>query len=871
MGAAALLAAAGLANVPSVGHAVQPGDAQRFDTWTGYDAGRYVVASTAADFNGDGAPDIAWGRNDFFENEMSVQLNFGEGTMRPAEGYPAIETTNDIASGDLDGDGDIDIVAVADGTSLSNSTIDIYMNQGDGSFTHTTAAGGDGMRNLALADLSGDGAPDIAVTNYWSAGDVSVLINNGDGTFGAETRYATGDRTSGIVATDLTGDGALDLAVGRVDPETVDIEISVLENDGSGSFATDPSPFVIENQFVADHPELDAADFDGNGTQDLAMGHIGSDAHYILLNDGSANLTATSYVAGHSAFDVHAVDIEGDGDIDLASADGGSSFTGSVSILRNRGDGTFDPAAFISSSHQPSGLDSADFNRDGILDLAVANRGSSTGAIHPGRGGGSFERPDFAQTAAPPTSLATTDFDSDGDRDVATSLAPGGAGDAIQLMVNNGSGALTSGPSIASVEDQPESLVAADLNGDTSDDLIWLGENGYRKRFVYAINNGDGTFGAPQAQPVTTCSNERVTAADADGDGDNDVLVATGSCDLQQDKVSISLNNGNGTFGSETLVSVSPLPEMAVGADVSGDGVMDIVAIGPAQGEAGDFSVALGTGGGTFAPSTRISTGRSHREIALADVDGDTDLDAVTANTDDTTTVLTNEAGTFSVGSTLRGEEINGLLNEVAVAVGDLNGDGAVDIAVANRSGNDAGVHYGRGDGTFDRAQLRYGMNTSLRDIALADLDGNGTLDIVVPNSSDGPSLASRSSAVKTSSQPARGEIAAAAVPAPPEGVSIALNLSAPVRCTITGTAGNDRLRGTPGPDVICARGGDDTVFAAAGNDTLVGGPGADALSGGSGNDTLLGGPGNDTLRGDAGTDRCLQGPGTGPRLDCES
>src|SRR5712691_5029954 len=86
------------------------GDSKRFDTWTGYEVGRFPKAVVSADFNGDGAPDVAYARYDFFKNKVAVQLNLGDGTMKKATSITATADSNDIAAGDIDGDGDQDIV-----------------------------------------------------------------------------------------------------------------------------------------------------------------------------------------------------------------------------------------------------------------------------------------------------------------------------------------------------------------------------------------------------------------------------------------------------------------------------------------------------------------------------------------------------------------------------------------------------------------------------------------------------------------------------------------------------------------------------------------------------------------------------------------
>jgi FG-GAP-like repeat/Divergent InlB B-repeat domain len=119
----------------------------------------------------------------------------------------------------------------------------------------------------------------------------------------------------------------------------------------------------------------------------------------------------------------------------------------------------------------------------------------------------------------------------------------------------------------------------------------------------------------------------------------------------------------------------------------------------------------------------------------VTDLNGDGRGDVATTDSfyESTSVLLNDGTGLLAAPTTYPPELINGYLNEVAITAGDVNGDGRVDLVVANRTGKDAGVYFGHGDGTFDREQLRYGMHTDLTDIALADMNGNGHLDAIGP------------------------------------------------------------------------------------------------------------------------------------------
>jgi FG-GAP-like repeat/RTX calcium-binding nonapeptide repeat (4 copies) len=840
----ALVPLVALTLAPEWAMATQPGDASRFDTWTGYDAGRFPVAVAVDDFNGDGAADVAWGRDDFFENDLGISLNLGEGTLAEVVEYPATDQTSDVKTADLEGDGDADVAAISEGNGLNNHTVDLYVNAGDGSFSRTTATGGTGPTQMVLTDLSGDGAPDIAMANYWPfpEGSVSVLINDGSGTFAPEDVYGdVGFRPHGIAAADLDADGDRDLAVVRAD-ENNDIRIEFLANDGGGTFTAWPTDTVLDIQMG--DPVVTAADFDGDGqVDDLAVAGFSTYAHFILTNTAPFTFSAQEYQAGYTSGGLEAVDHDADGDVDLFSATFGSSSTGDVSLLVNQGDGTFaQPYVSISSSHQPWDVDSGDFNGDGRLDIAVPNRGSGTSAVHPQREDGSFAAPPLFETFSPPTSVTTADVDGDSDQDVATTIPdPFGANDAVQVMLNDGTGQLTPGPSLPG-GDGPTFVYASSINADSAPDLLWVLDSAPYP-FVTVRNNGDGTFAAPVTHAAEGCDSGQVTTADTDNDGDQDVLRAINSisesCVAFWDTVAVHANNGDGTFAPPTYLETEFSVQMAIGGDFDGDGLTDLASVQSGQGGERDISVLLGTGGGTFLAPVHYSTGQQHREVSADDLDGDGDLDLSVANFEDSVTVLFNDgAGTFGGITTYQGEDISGLFNQFALDVGDINGDGALDLVVANFSGNDIGVHFGHGDGTFDQHQLRYGMNTSPRDLQLADMNGDGLLDVVLPNQvADG------------GAGPAAGQRAAAAG-STGGGVSVALNRSAGAGCTVSGSSGGDVLTGTSGDDVICGLGGNDTIDGRGGDDVLLGGDGNDTLKGGTGEDRMYGEAGRDTLFG---------------------
>ena len=253
--------------------------------------------------------------------------------------------------------------------------------------------------------------------------------------------------------------------------------------------------------------------------------------------------------------------------------------------------------------------------------------------------------------------------------------------------------------------------------------------------------------------------------------------------------------------------------------------------------------MALGNGDGTFADPLFTSTGQSQREFVVRDLDRDGNLDLATLSFQEGAVILLGDGtGAFPTVRHLAGEEISGYRNAVGLAVGDVDGDGIADIAVANETGSDVGVHSGFGDGTFDRHQVHYGMRPRVTDVELADLDDDGTLDIISP--------ATLPNGGRSAARGAGGPVAAAAQPP-----GLTLMLGSVPAFTVRGTPGDDVLRGTRRADVVCGGGGDDVLTGLGSADILRGGQGADLLRGSNGLDVLAGGEGNDIVAGDDGPD----------------
>jgi hypothetical protein len=320
-----------------------------------------------------------------------------------------------VAVADFDGDGRPDVVA-AQSASTSNS-VTVLLNNGDGTFRQggSASAGPDPVAIVA-GDFNGDGKMDVAVANQLN-NEVTVLLGNGDGSFGAPVSYAVGANPHGLAAVDLNGDGRLDLVATDAGSDTV----TVLLNNGDGTFA--PGAQTV----VGNHPEAIATgDFNGDGKPDVAVTTLGGNASFldILTGNGAGGFSSVVPIAtGANPEAITTGDFNGDGKPDLAYAD---SVTGIFTMLGN-GDGTFQAAQFVLADSNAQTVATADFNGDGTADLA--ERSGLTYEVELGRGDGTFY-PASTYAAATGTKFgAVADLNGDGAPDIvgATSFpSPGG-------------------------------------------------------------------------------------------------------------------------------------------------------------------------------------------------------------------------------------------------------------------------------------------------------------------------------------------------------------------------------------------------------------------------------------------------------------
>jgi len=294
-----------------------------------------------------------------------VLLGNGDGTFQPAVTYSlGSQSPSGIAIADLNGDGKPDLVAGI----YYPGAVAVLLGNGDGTFQPavTYSSGGYESADVAVADLNHDGKPDLIVANY--SGELGVLLGNGDGTFQPVVTYAGGSGPWSVAVADVNGDGNPDLLVANYPDSTV----AALLGNGDGTFQA----AVTYGSGGAEPLSIAVADVNGDGRPDLAVanacGYCEGSVGVLLGNgDGTFQPAVTYDSGGYTSRSVAIADVNGDGKPDLLTA---NLFSGNVGALLGNGDGTFQPPlTYYSGGSFTESIAVADVNGDGMPDLVAGN------------------------------------------------------------------------------------------------------------------------------------------------------------------------------------------------------------------------------------------------------------------------------------------------------------------------------------------------------------------------------------------------------------------------------------------------------------------------------------------------------------------
>jgi Calx-beta domain/FG-GAP-like repeat len=339
-----------------------------------------------------------------------------------------------VVTADFNGDGRLDLAV----TNNFSNTVSVLLGNADGTFQPArTSANGLYPHSLVVGDFNADGKLDLATASYV---DVNVLLGNGDGTFQPPINTYLGSDLMSVAVGDFNADGKLDLGLlfnFSTDPYSNADGAIVMLGNGDGSFSGSSTTALGSGGFGC----AAVADFNGDGKLDFATPNsaYGYGTVSVLLGDGLGNLQPPTdfSIGSDSPVSIAAGDVNGDGNIDLVTANSNSYFnTHTVSVLLGDGLGSFGPAKlYATTGIYPSSVVFGDVNRDGQVDLILTTASDTNRDVSVlfGIGGGAFSAPRNFDAGSYPRDVVAGDFNGDGWLDAATITYPA----SVSVLIND--------------------------------------------------------------------------------------------------------------------------------------------------------------------------------------------------------------------------------------------------------------------------------------------------------------------------------------------------------------------------------------------------------------------------------------------------
>ncbi|MGD8897127.1 MAG: VCBS repeat-containing protein, partial [Acidobacteriota bacterium] len=771
---------------------VGEGSASGFVAAPSPDVGDSPSRLVVADFNRDGAPDVAVTS----QSAGYVRVFLGNGDLTfTAYDYSPPFAFNDLpvpgatalVAGDFDRDGNPDLAVTTSANQVAVFLGDGTGFLGDGSGNPTAKATigvGTNPLDIAAGDVDRDGKPDLVTANQGS-GTASVLIGDGLGGFTLESpAVSVGSDPVQVALVDVDRDGWLDLAalLGNTGPPQVRILPGTSTPPPSFD---DGSPVMVPLSGSSAPMGLAVGDLERDGRPDLVVTESATNQVVVVPNESGPDCPRASFgdaprafFAGNGPVSVAIADLDEDGLDDLVVA---ASTGQTLEVLKGTGNGYVGAGTVLVTGTIPRGVATADFNFDGHADIvaALGNQvqvflGDGTGALAGGSSAG----------AGSPSAVVVGDFDGNGAPDVAATSQ--GTGE-VYFFPGDALGGLGA-PTITTVGAGPLALAAGQLNtggvldlvvansaDDTVSVLLGNGDGSFavstlpmtpgKGPWGIALGNfdgggldivtadhdatpasvtvwsgvGDGTFGAATSFTVPGSFPFAVAALDVTADSNHDISVVT-----NDDALVLLVGDGAGGFAAPAEFPVRARPSEIAVLDADADGRPDL-AVPCRDADSVVVLLARPPVPPLFTEAAKVGVGVDPTDIVTADLDRDGDLDLAAANsTDGTVSVLQNDSlGGFSVSVTLSvGPSPN------AVVAADFDRDGILDLAVANRvdPGGTISVLRGLGGGVFDAAESAPPFLPPYAsevlglpdDLAVGDFDGDGTLELAAANEATG-------------------------------------------------------------------------------------------------------------------------------------
>ncbi len=610
------------ANDTSARVLLNDGEAQ-FSAFTALTVAASAVFVAAADVNDDGHLDLVTAHSD--ADMISVRVQSGGGGFGPPAQLPTGDHPNSVAASDFDAGGDVDLAVC----NRNTGTVSILPGRGDGTFEDAIEIETGTSRPFAVlaADLNGDGNVDLAVGSPTST---AVLAGQGGHAFSEPLRFDYVGAANSLISDDIDDDGSIDLIVGFKDIDKVTLIRNHLTTSFSFRAAVENQARMLKSSSVA------AGDLNADGATDLALiaGSNVAIAWNIEGEIGSALFDDQAFLALGNPHTIALGDLDGDEDLDVVT---GNHVAGTrISVLKNRGDGTFADIATYDTRGFSFSVEVADLDGDGDLDIASAYPESSAVQIINNDGQGVFAEGANQRVGGRPHDVAVGDLDGDRDIDV---ISANLSSNTVSLLFNRGDGTFETWIDLASGS-APVAAQLADLNGDGDLDIA-VANSGSFDVWVFA-NRGDGSF-APGIPHDLVGGPTFVAVGDLDLDGHLDVVTANESAQTVSVLWNLGVAGEAPSFAVPVDIAVGANPHSVLTADLTGSGRLDVVTANQIH---NTLSVLFNDGGRSFAPATSVPVGTQPRFAAAGDLDLDGDMDLISANrlSEDITVLLNRTA-----------------------------------------------------------------------------------------------------------------------------------------------------------------------------------------------------------------------------------
>jgi len=663
----------------------------------GFTVPRGVVALASADFDEDGAPDLAMAGSAGVLIRVFADGRFHRFTeVWVAAGGPA---RLGIAAGDVDLDGHADL-AVASGDG-----VEIFYGDGRFGFTASTLASlGTPFGHVALSDLNGDGRQDVCgVAQVLGVLFAWLQIGSSPRTFLSPANVRLGSGDARIAALDFDGDGRADVAVAQ-NPVSL---LKVLGGNGAGGFSSNRDFAVLGRP-----SDIAQADLDHDGRDDVALAILTGGVDVFRGDQVQGLVPAGGFPSAIQPGRIALADVDGNGFEDLVATAGTGVW------VAGDGAGGFSQPRSIPSGQFADALLARDLSGDGFVDAVLTSGSVGSGSLVLGAASTGFLEPPRFQTRFP-SSAAAGDFNRDGLPDVAIGGRLSSTQHRAYLLFGDGrGGALSTGE--AEIRAIPSHLAVGDLDADSNPDLFATVFSQNRVMHLRGTGSGFVDLGdiAAGIGPVASA------VGDVDGDGAADLIVAN----RESRDFGVYFGDGLGGFPAGGLVVLSSRPHGVVLADFDRDGRLDIAAPGQFPAAA---VVAFSEPGRAFTPASLGPTGAMPASVAADDLDSDGFLDLLVADG--------AAAGIVALfGDGARGFPRFATFPAVApmsrADLADVTGDGRPEAVLSLALHGFVSVVPGDGRGSFE-PPATYAVGRSEAYTVTADLDGNGSAEIAAAGS----------------------------------------------------------------------------------------------------------------------------------------